>query len=98
MEDKQLKHKHTFYVPDAFDYHVDFFPEGGNLISGCTQKVGIKTIDTNGNSVEVTGSILNSKGDTITHFKSAYAGIGSFMLPISIGENIKQSLVLLQEI
>lgn len=49
LEDKQLKHKHTFYVPDAFDYHVDFFPEGGSLISGCTQKVGIKAIDTNGN-------------------------------------------------
>nr|WP_320971191.1 hypothetical protein [Bacteroides intestinalis] len=89
LEDKQLKHKHTFYVPDAFDYHVDFFPEGGSLISGCTQKVGIKAIDTNGNSVEVTGSILNSKGDTITHFKSSYAGIGSFMLPISIGEKYK---------
>ena len=25
LEDKQLKHKHTFYVPDAFDYHVDFW-------------------------------------------------------------------------
>lgn len=37
LEDKQLKYKHTFYVPDAFDYQVDFFPEGGNLIGGCTQ-------------------------------------------------------------
>lgn len=50
LEDKQLKHKHTFYVPDAFDYHVDFFPEGGNLISGWYPKVGIKAIDNNGNS------------------------------------------------
>lgn len=38
LEDKQLKYKHTFYVPDTFDYQVDFFPEGGNLIGGCTQK------------------------------------------------------------
>ena len=89
LEDKQLKYKHTFYVPDAFDYQVDFFPEGGNLIGGCTQKIGIKAIDINGNSVEIAGDILNSSGDTITHFKSVYAGMGSFMLPVSMGEKYK---------
>lgn len=89
LEDKQLKYKHTFFVPKAFDYQVDFFPEGGSLIGGCIQKVGMKAIDVDGNSVKVTGDILNSDGDTITHFESLYAGIGSFMLPVSISEKYK---------
>ena len=89
LEDKQLKYKHTFYVPDTFDYQVDFFPEGGNLIGGCTQKIGIKAIDINGNSVEIAGDILNSNGDTITHFKSVYVGMGNFILPVSMDEKYK---------
>lgn len=52
-------------------------------------KIGIKAIDINGNSVEIAGDILNSSGDTITHFKSVYAGMGSFMLPVSMGEKYK---------
>ena len=35
------------FISIAFDYQVDFFPEGGNLIGGCTQKIGIKAIDIN---------------------------------------------------
>lgn len=89
LEDKPQKYKHTFYVPDAFDYHVDFFPEGGNLVAGCTQKVGLKAIGNDGNSVDVAGCVLNGKGDTITHFKSAYAGIGNFILPVSADEKYK---------
>ena len=38
---------------------------------------------------EIAGDILNSSGDTITHFKSVYAGMGSFMLPVSMGEKYK---------
>ena len=89
LEDKLLKYKHTFYVPNIFDYQVDFFPEGGRLIAGVTQKVGIKAIDTEGSSVNVKGAVINSRGDIITQFQSAYAGIGNFMLSTSKDEKYK---------
>jgi len=89
LEDRILQHKHTFYVPDVFDYEVDFFPEGGYLIADNTQKVGFKAIDTEGHSVEIDGYVLDQLGDTLTHFSSQHAGIGSFLLSTSSGDKYR---------
>ena len=87
LEDGLLKHKHTFYVPNAFDFEVDFFPEGGHLIANSNQKVAFKAVDSNGNSVDVDGFVLNQKGDTITRFDTSHAGIGAFMLSTNEGDS-----------
>lgn len=80
LEEGPLKYKRTIYVPNQFDYHVDFFPEGGRLITGVTQKIAFKALGTDGHSLPIEGIILNNKGDTVTHFQSMHHGIGSFML------------------
>lgn len=80
LEDGVLKHKQLFTVPPPQDYHVDFFPEGGDLILGRMQKIAFKAINTTGISEDVHGIILSEKGDTITSFKSDYAGMGVFLL------------------
>ena len=87
-----MKHRHTFYVPEVFDFHVDFFPEGGDLIARTIQKIAFKAIGSDGNSVPVHGHILNTNGDTITSFKSDYKGIGTFMLNTNEGEQYRAVL------
>jgi hypothetical protein len=62
------------------DLDLQFFPEGGDLISGVTKKVAFKAVDHLGKGVPITGQIVNSKGDLITEFKSTHLGMGQFIL------------------
>lgn len=55
---------------------LDFFPEGGNLISGLVNAVAFKATDQNGLPVTVSGVITDSKGTEITRFSSYHDGLG----------------------
>lgn len=59
-------------------YDIQFFPEGGNLVSGLASKVAFKAVGRDGKGVDVTGAILNQKNDTIARFKSLKFGMGHF--------------------
>jgi hypothetical protein len=91
LDDKKnlLTHKRTFYVPNVFDYHVDFFPEGGDLIAGNLQKVAFKAQQADGRGIDVDGDIVDSKGAVVAHFQSQHAGIGNLMLQVEPGEQYK---------
>lgn len=80
LEEGQLQLKHTFYVPPVFDYQVDFFPEGGDLIDGSTQKVAFKAQQSDGTSLPVSGWVVSAAGDTVVHFSTLHDGMGSFLL------------------
>ncbi|MFL9482779.1 MG2 domain-containing protein [Chitinophagaceae bacterium LWZ2-11] len=58
------------------DYRLLFYPEGGSLIAGVPSVVAFKAEDATGKGVNVQGNILNSKGKSITSFKSTNAGFG----------------------
>lgn len=68
-------------IPD-----LQFFPEGGTLISGQKNIVAFKAVDTNGFSVEVEGEITDSKQHKVADFRSAYKGMGRFTLLSLEGE------------
>ena len=57
---------------------VDFFPEGGNLIAGITNTVGIKITDKQGAGIQLKGTITDEEGNTLTNFNSLDYGLGSF--------------------
>ena len=79
--------QYTFYIPDFnHDFHLSFFPEGGQLINGATQIIAFKGQQSNGYSEETEGYIVNKQGDTITRFKSEHDGMGAFALRIQKGE------------
>ena len=63
--------------PLAGPLKLEFFPEGGNFINGYLNTIAFKATDANGFPVEVDGSILNNKGETITDFSSFHDGMGS---------------------
>lgn len=60
------------------DVDVQFFPEGGNLVQGLKSVVAFKAIDHFGKSIDVTGSIYNSRKNKIIDFTSFHNGMGKF--------------------
>lgn len=63
---------------DADDYDINFFPEGGNFISGMESKVGFKVTDEYGAGINCSGNIVNENNQTITSFNTLKFGMGSF--------------------
>ena len=62
------------------DFDVKFFPEGGALLSIPHQNVAFKVQGADGFSKEVEGFLFNSKGDTLTNFRSEHNGMGIFTM------------------
>ena len=66
------------------EYDVQFFPEGGNLVSGLKSKVAFRVVDKNGKGVDFRGAIVDENNDTIAHFQPLKLGIGNFFFtPLS---------------
>jgi len=65
------------YVEDDLTL-VNFFPEGGDLVTGINSKIAFKAIGKNGLGKKVKGKIINSKKEHILNFNSIYKGIGYF--------------------
>ena len=64
--------------PNAITYDIQFFPEGGHLVSGITSKVAFKAVNSNAKGINVTGAIVNRHNDTVARFKSLKFGMGTF--------------------
>jgi len=83
--EKQLTIVNSLTSPDeplkqpSVDYDVQFFPEGGALVSGVASTVGFKAVSTDGKGVDVNGAIVNQANDTVARFKSEKFGMGHFL-------------------
>jgi hypothetical protein len=64
--------------PDNID--ITFYPEGGNLVSGLSNRISFKAVDKQGKSLNVSGTIYDSKGGEVTSFSTTYQGMGSFVM------------------
>ncbi|MEM7380394.1 MAG: hypothetical protein AAF361_04255 [Bacteroidota bacterium] len=73
-----LKMKDSEGQDPGLVHQIRFFPEGGNLISGLLNKVGIKVTDSIGKGKAISGVVTDDKGDFVTNFKSYEYGLGSF--------------------
>ncbi len=62
----------------ADSYHVDFFPESGDLVDGNLCKVAFKAIDENGMPVDVSGEIVDEQKNHITSLQTIHDGMGEF--------------------
>lgn len=81
FDDPQYIYKRTFHLPVfTNDFDVKFFPEGGALLSIPHQNVAFKAQGADGFSKEVEGFLFNSKGDTLTYFRSEHNGMGIFTM------------------
>jgi len=75
------------YPEGAFD--VSFYPEGGQLIVGQPSNVAFKALNSDGAGVDITGEIIDSKGDVVSEFKTVYDGMGQFIMNPLPGEHYK---------
>ncbi len=82
----------AYRVPALHAVHVDFFPEGGNLINGLESKIAFKAQNLLGEPVHIAGRIIDQDGHVITAIDAEHDGMGSFML--TSDENQKMFLQL----
>jgi hypothetical protein len=63
---------------------LNFYPEGGSLVSGVSSKVAFKATAKNGENVIVSGSVFSDKGEKVADINTEYEGMGTFeFTPVS---------------
>jgi len=72
-------HKEFISIPKPDDFHVSFLPEGGNAPSGTRNRIAFKAINSNGLGEDISGIIVNEKGDTLSAFNSVHLGMGRLL-------------------
>lgn len=60
--------------------HIDFFPEGGNLVSAIPTKIGFKVASAHRDGHYCNGVIIDENRDTVATFSPGKTGIGHFHL------------------
>ena len=80
----------TATIPTKPD--IQFFPEGGTLISGARSRIAFKAVSTNGLGITVKGEVVDHAGKTICSFSSVHLGMGSFYLTPVVGEAYKAKI------
>ncbi|MDH6357312.1 hypothetical protein [Parabacteroides sp. PF5-9] len=58
--------------------NMRFFPEGGNLVEGILSRVAFEVSDEAGNPIDVSGAVVDRKGDVLTRFVTQHEGKGIF--------------------
>ena len=74
---------------DTTSYDIQFFPEGGNLVTGLQSKVAFHAVDQTGKGVNCKGVIVNQNNDSITSFHTLQFGMGNFEFTPLKGNNYK---------
>jgi hypothetical protein len=63
----------------AYDYTVAFFPEGGKLLAGHSNKMAFKALGNDGFGTGITGVLRDETDKEILTFTSTHLGMGSFI-------------------
>jgi hypothetical protein len=72
--------------PEKTRTSINFFAEGGDLVSGVNSVVAFEALDQHGRPVALTGVVKNSKNQIVDSFRTAYRGMGSFSFKPTPGE------------
>ncbi len=56
-----------------------FYPEGGQLVEGITSVVGVETFNADSGWVNISGFLLNEKGERTTPLATIHDGMGTFL-------------------
>lgn len=84
--------KATLETKTSLKFDAFFFPEGGNLLAGVRNKVGVKILTSDGLGANMEGYVVNEKSEKVAFFKTEYAGMGVFAFSPLEKENYKAIL------
>lgn len=93
--EKKITIVNTLKAPDALPgkdtsvLFVDFFPEGGNLVSGLTSRIGFQVRNNKGSVNECLGIILDDNNDSVISFTPLRFGLGSFYFTPQAGHSYR---------
>jgi len=76
LNPKESRKENDKKIPKEYDFQ--FLPEGGHILEGVKNNIGIKTVDQEGKGTKSSGVILNSDDDEVARFSSNILGIGKF--------------------
>ena len=65
---------------------LNFYPEGGNLVTGLQSRVAFKATGKNGENALITGEILDATGNKVADLETIYQGMGVFEFTPGAGE------------
>ncbi|MEO6522988.1 MAG: carboxypeptidase regulatory-like domain-containing protein [Mucilaginibacter sp.] len=71
---------------------IQFFPEGGSLLTGVRSKVAFKAVSPNGLGADVKGTITDNTGAVAAEFKSQHLGMGNFVFTPEEGKTYKANI------
>ena len=92
--DKSIKLLPRLKTQDVIEYspqkvpqvRLDFFPEGGELVTGAINLIAFKATDQYGNPIDVTGDVLDDTGTKVATIKCEHDGMGIFQLQLEEGK------------
>ena len=85
LKEEQIVRQDTI----AKSYYIQFFPEGGNLVTGLQSRVAFRAVTDLGENFDFQAGIINGRNDTILKFKPSDNGLGSFYFRPQKGERYK---------
>ncbi|MDL2277475.1 TonB-dependent receptor plug domain-containing protein [Parabacteroides sp. OttesenSCG-928-G07] len=77
---KEAKTKQAKLSAVKKDYAVSFFPEGGNLLMGVSNRIAFKALNNSGYSEFISGEVVDEAGSTITTIQTSHLGMGMFVI------------------
>lgn len=81
--------KYVSIPADTADLSVTFHPEGGHLIADQDNLLAFKSLNSHGLAQEVSGTIVDSRGDPVTTFASTHRGMGAVHFTPAAGERYR---------
>jgi hypothetical protein len=77
--------------PSLADNKTDlqFFAEGGTLITALSNKIAFKAVAANGKGIDIKGVVFDSDNRQVTSFVSTHLGMGYFMLSPEPGKTYR---------
>jgi hypothetical protein len=88
-----VKNSESPVPKDSTGFTIDYFPEGGNLVSDVLCKIGFKAIDSKGKGIDFLGFVINERGDTVARFRPFKFGLGNFLLKPQSNHTYKTVIV-----
>ncbi|PWT74175.1 MAG: hypothetical protein C5B59_11700 [Bacteroidetes bacterium] len=73
----------------SLQYHIEFFPEGGNLVNGIQSEVAFKMTDAYGKGIEGKASLIDQDNNTVASFEPKRFGMGRFTFKPEAGKKYK---------
>ena len=64
-----------------------FFPEGGYLVEGTTTMVAFEAMTTTGDTLDISGDVMDGQGRVVSCFNTSHQGRGLFPLKVEVGEH-----------